>query len=61
MNKLAAWGIEGIGEIVPGDQVGDILLGVSRESAKLFLATKWATSSLMLAAVNQMALCKTST
>ena len=26
MNKLTAWGIEGIGEIVPGDQVGDIVV-----------------------------------
>ncbi|NBW92669.1 MAG: hypothetical protein EBR53_09510, partial [Actinobacteria bacterium] len=25
MNKLTAWGVEGIGEIVPGDQVGDII------------------------------------
>jgi coenzyme F420-0:L-glutamate ligase / coenzyme F420-1:gamma-L-glutamate ligase len=26
MNRLSAWGIEGIGEIVPGDQVGDIIV-----------------------------------
>jgi len=26
MNKLTAWGIEGIGEVVPGDQVGDIVV-----------------------------------
>jgi coenzyme F420-0:L-glutamate ligase/coenzyme F420-1:gamma-L-glutamate ligase len=26
VNKLTAWGIEGIGEIVPGDQVGDIVV-----------------------------------
>ena len=26
MNRLAAWGIEGIGEVVPGDQVGDIVV-----------------------------------
>ena len=26
MNKLTAWGIEGIGEIVPGNQVGDIVV-----------------------------------
>jgi coenzyme F420-0:L-glutamate ligase/coenzyme F420-1:gamma-L-glutamate ligase len=26
MNRLTAWGVEGIGEIVPGDQVGDIIV-----------------------------------
>lgn len=26
MNRLIAWGVEGIGEIVPGDQVGDIIV-----------------------------------
>ena len=26
MNRLSAWGIEGIGEIVPGDQVGHIIV-----------------------------------
>ena len=26
MNRLTAWGIEGIGEVVPGDQVGDIVV-----------------------------------
>ena len=26
MNRLSAWGIEGIGEIIPGDQVGDIIV-----------------------------------
>ena len=26
MNRLTAWGVEGIGEIVPGDQVGDIVV-----------------------------------
>ena len=26
MNRLTAWGVQGIGEIVPGDQVGDIIV-----------------------------------
>ena len=26
MNRLTAWGVEGIGEVVPGDQVGDIVV-----------------------------------
>lgn len=26
MNRLIAWGVEGIGEVVPGDQVGDIIV-----------------------------------
>ena len=30
MNKLTAWGVEGIGEIVPGDQVGDIVVNACR-------------------------------
>ena len=30
MNRLTAWGIEGIGEVVPGDQVGDIVVNACR-------------------------------
>ena len=30
MNRLTAWGVEGIGEVVPGDQVGDIVVNACR-------------------------------
>ena len=30
MNRLTAWGVEGIGEVIPGDQVGDIVVDACR-------------------------------
>lgn len=32
MNRIQAWGIEGIGEIVSGDQLGDIIVEVCRHA-----------------------------
>ena len=31
MNRLTAWGVEGIGEIVPGMQLGDVIVDACRE------------------------------
>jgi coenzyme F420-0:L-glutamate ligase/coenzyme F420-1:gamma-L-glutamate ligase len=30
MSRLTIWGVEGIGEIAPGDQVGDVIVGACR-------------------------------
>jgi coenzyme F420-0:L-glutamate ligase/coenzyme F420-1:gamma-L-glutamate ligase len=32
MNRMLTWGIEGIGEIVPGDQIGEIIVEACRQS-----------------------------
>lgn len=32
MNRMLTWGIQGIGEIVPGDQLGDIIVEVCQHS-----------------------------
>lgn len=32
MSRLTIWGVEGIGEIAPGDQVGDIIVEACRET-----------------------------
>ncbi|MFM7410466.1 MAG: coenzyme F420-0:L-glutamate ligase, partial [Actinomycetota bacterium] len=30
MNRISAWGVEGIGEIVPGMQLGDVIVDACR-------------------------------
>lgn len=32
MNRVLTWGVEGIGEIVPGDQLGDIIVAACRHA-----------------------------
>ncbi|MFA5774125.1 MAG: coenzyme F420-0:L-glutamate ligase [Ilumatobacteraceae bacterium] len=32
MSRLSIWGIEGIGEIVPGDQIGDVIVEACRQA-----------------------------
>ncbi len=32
MSRMVIWGIEGIGEIVPGDQIGDVIVEACRQA-----------------------------